>query len=338
MCLLRHGRQPPTPSAKGLKVGSRPTGMGARFVSITQSMGNVWNHVPAVVTLLSDLPRAQTIERVKAYGKARAVLANDKFWARRSARPQWKLVFSRMMAWMRQVRTVSLQTGAFETWEKRGYWGNVLVRKALGHMPLVDHGAVPALMPREIRPRENDECVGGLRIPNRWVGPYAFRSGAGSFPQTFLEPGVATTATRNRLGPCHRAPWVRAFLLPVCGFCSSQAGSCSASQRWPHTQSVATTPTSSKHCSARQMTLRLRFQVGFARACLHRKLWDRRIHEKIIPVPSSQKLALFLRKCGPCPSRLGPECWKVRVTGWGPGEVRRRRVGHAHCVPGKCQS
>ena len=60
-------------------------------------------------------------------------------------------------------------TGASETWEKRGYWGNVLFQKALGHMPLGEHGTVPTLTPRQIRSRENDECVGGLRNPNRWV-------------------------------------------------------------------------------------------------------------------------------------------------------------------------
>ena len=38
-----------------------------------------------------------------------------------------------------------VSTGASKTWEKRGYWGNVLVRKALDHMPLGKHGAVPTL-------------------------------------------------------------------------------------------------------------------------------------------------------------------------------------------------
>ena len=45
-------------------------------------------------------------------------------------------------------------TGASNTWEKRGCWGNVLVRKALGLMPLGEHGAVPTLPSREIRSRD----------------------------------------------------------------------------------------------------------------------------------------------------------------------------------------
>ena len=101
-----------------------------------------------------------------------------------------------------------VSAGGSETWDERGYRGNVLVRNALGHMPRVEHGAVLALTPREIRSRENDECVGGLRNPTRWVArtPSAQR-------WVFPHPRLTTTATRNRPGPCHRAPWVRAFLL-----------------------------------------------------------------------------------------------------------------------------
>ena len=73
VCLLPHGRQPRTPRGNGLKVCSRPTVMGSRFVSFTRSTGNVWNHLPAVVRIAvrsaSDSTRtlsAQTIERVKA--------------------------------------------------------------------------------------------------------------------------------------------------------------------------------------------------------------------------------------------------------------------------------
>ena len=43
-----------------------------------------------------------------------------------------------------------------------------MVRNALGRKP-VEYGAVSALTPREIKSRENDECVGGLRNPNCWV-------------------------------------------------------------------------------------------------------------------------------------------------------------------------
>ena len=78
-----------------------------------------------------------------------------------------------------------VSTGVSETWEKRGYLGQRLgsVSNALG-------------TPREIRSRENDECVGGLRNPiagwpvrlplRRWV-----------FPQTLLEPGVEQQRPRE---------------------------------------------------------------------------------------------------------------------------------------------
>ena len=112
--------------------------------------------------------------------------ANDKFWARRSTRPHVETYRYEgdgvdaagahcVGAGSAQPRAAAdaprekVSTGASETWEKRGYWGNVLVQKPLGHMPLGEHGAVPTLTPREIRSRENDECVGGLRNPNRWV-------------------------------------------------------------------------------------------------------------------------------------------------------------------------
>ena len=116
MCLLPHGHQPRTPSANGLKICSRPTRMGSRFVSITRIVGNVWNHVPTVVctsvrsaSVHIRTLSAQIIERIKASGRARAVLANDKFWAHARPRPQWKLVVMRAMTWMEQVRTVSVQ-------------------------------------------------------------------------------------------------------------------------------------------------------------------------------------------------------------------------------------
>ena len=125
-----------------------------------------------------------------------------------------------------------VSTGASKTWEKRGY-GNVLVRNTLGHMPLVEHGAVLALTPIEFRSCENDERVGGWRNPNRWVARTPSALALGLFTRHFTNLEFTITATRNGPGPSHRAPRVRAFLLPVC---SSQVESCFAGQRWSHTQ------------------------------------------------------------------------------------------------------
>ena len=82
----------------------------------------------------------------------------------------------------------------------------------------------------------------------------------------------------------------------------------------PHPERMGMTLASTKHCSARVVILRLHFLPSGHRDG-QRKLWD---------LPSnggrhgcsggkldlwSQELSLLLRKCGPCPSRLGPECW-----------------------------
>ena len=83
----------------------------------------------------------------------------------------------------------------------------------------------------------------------------------------------------------------------------------------PHPGRVAMTLTSSKHCSVRVVILRLRFQVqGFPLGCSGGKpdLW-----KKWFPVPQSQEQPLRVRKCGPCPSRLGPECWAGFVEKFG---------------------
>ena len=84
-----------------------------------------------------------------------------------------------------------VSTGAFETWEKRGYWGNVLVWKELG-------------TPRKIRSRANDECVGGL--VDRWMARTPSAQALGLSSGHFLNQELQTTATRNRPSPCHRAP------------------------------------------------------------------------------------------------------------------------------------
>ena len=78
--------------------------------------------------------------------------------------------------------------------EKPGYWNNDLVRA----------------------------CTDAHRnhVPEPLGGMCAFSADAGSFPQTFLGPGIATTATRTRPGRSHRASWFRTSLHPVCGFCS----------------------------------------------------------------------------------------------------------------------
>ena len=90
----------------------------------------------------------------------------------------------------------------------------------------------------------------------------------------------------------------------------------------PHAGRVAATLTSSKHCSARVVFLRLRFQVGivgietviencglFPATAADTTAVEPDLWKKWFPVPLSQELLLLLRKCGPCLSRLGPECW-----------------------------
>ena len=82
-----------------------------------------------------------------------------------------------------------------------------------------------ALTPREIRSREKDERVGGLRNTNRWVA---------------RTPWVLNLESRQQPREIDRVHAIQLHecepLLPVCGCCSSQVESCFAGQRSLHTQ------------------------------------------------------------------------------------------------------
>ena len=169
-----------------------------------------------------------------------------KFWARGRSRPKWKLVVMSMraVAWMRQERTVSLQEVLRASGTRCPLEPPRRGRNAgIGATSQFATRLATCLLWNMVRCRHlRPEQAGVVRttsvlvVCETRVGPYAFRSGAGSFPRTLRGPGVTTTATRNRPVPCHRAPWVRAFLFPVCGCCSSQVETCFAGQGWPHTQ------------------------------------------------------------------------------------------------------
>ena len=122
--------------------------------------------------------------------------------------------------------------------------------------------------PGEIRSRENDGCVGGLRNPSRWVARTPSARALGLFLRHFLDQELQQ---RPR-----EIDQVHAIELHGCEPVSSQFVDSARHtlkvalqvKDGPHPGRMAMTLTSSKHCSVRVVILRLRFQVGFVRASL----------------------------------------------------------------------